>query len=45
VGKVGERRAKREGERGQIWWKLFVFMYENRATQSVGIVLRRDEGR
>jgi hypothetical protein len=38
------RRAKDMGEREQMWWMYFVFMYENRIIISTEIVLRRKQG-
>jgi hypothetical protein len=37
---VGGGEHKGDGEEERIWWKYFVFMYENRTITSVEIVLR-----
>jgi hypothetical protein len=39
-GYQGEGEGKRKGEGEQMWWKYFVFMYENRTMKPVGSVLR-----
>jgi hypothetical protein len=40
---VGGRRAQGKDEEGRIWWKHFVFMYENRTIIPVKTVLRSGE--
>jgi hypothetical protein len=42
---VGRGRAKGEGKGEQMWWKYFVFIYENRTMKPAEIVLRSGEGR
>jgi hypothetical protein len=41
---VGERKEQGNGERWWIWWKYFIFMYENRTMKPVDIDLRREGG-
>jgi hypothetical protein len=40
---VGRWRENREGEQGGMWFMYVVYVYENRTTELVEIVLRRGE--
>jgi hypothetical protein len=41
---VGESRVSGESEGGRIWSMCFVYVYENRTTKPIEIILKSREG-